>query len=72
MHVVSMSTSDEDDAATRQWAPCSLLDDIADSNAAETLPAIYLRRAGAGGEGGRGLRASNFVTTQEKIGTLGL
>jgi hypothetical protein len=32
---------------------------------------IYLTRAGAEG-GGRGLWTSNVVTTQEKMGTLGL
>ena len=63
MHVASMSTSDEDDAATRRWAPCSPLDDIADSDAAGTLPTIYSTRADRGGEGGRGLRTSNVVTT---------
>ena len=63
MHVVSTSTSDDDDAATRRWAPCSPLDDIANSDAAGTLPTIYSTRAGGGGEGGRGLRTSNVVTT---------
>ena len=63
MHVASTSTSDDDDAATRRWAPCSPLDDIADSDAAGTLPTIYSTRAGRGREGGRGLRTSNVVTT---------
>ena len=66
MHVASTSTSDDDDAATRQWAPCSPVDDIANSDAAGMLPTIYSMRAGRGGEGGRGF------TTQEKMGTLGL
>ena len=61
MHVGLTLTSDDDDAATRQWAPCSPLDDIADSDAVGTLPTIYSTRAG-GGEGGRGLRTSNVVT----------
>ena len=72
MHVASTSTSDDDDAATRRWAPCSPLDDIADSDAAGTLLTIYSMRAGGGGEGGRGLRMSNVITTQETMGTLGL
>ena len=72
MHVASMSTSDEDDAATRRWAPCSPLDDIANSDAAGMLPTIYSTRAAGGGEGGRVLQMSNVVTTQEKMGTLGL
>ncbi len=70
MHVASTSMSGDDDAATQQWAPCSPLDDIADSDATGTLPTIYSTRAGGGG--GRGLRTSNVVTTQEKMGTLGL
>ncbi len=51
MHVTSTSTSDADDAATRRRAPCSPLDDIADSDAAGTLPTIYSTRAGGGGRG---------------------
>ena len=64
MHVASTTTSDDDDAATatRQWAPCSPLDDIANSDAVGMLPTIYSTRAGGGGEGGRGLRTSNVVT----------
>jgi hypothetical protein len=72
MHVVSTSTSDDDDAATWRWAPCIPLDDIANSDATGTLHMLYLTRAGGGGEGGRGLRTSNVVTTPEKMGTLGL
>jgi hypothetical protein len=49
MHVALTSTSDDNDAATQRWAPCSPLDDIADSDAAETLPTIYSTRAGGGG-----------------------
>ncbi len=66
MHVTSTSTSDDDDAATRRWVPCSPVDDIANSDAAGMLPTTYSMRAGRGGEGGRGF------TTQEKMGTLGL
>jgi hypothetical protein len=72
MHVASTLMSDDDDAAMRQWAPCSPLDDIANSNSTLLLPTIYSTRTGGGGEGGRGLRTSNVVTTQEKMGTLGL
>jgi hypothetical protein len=54
MHVASTSTSDDDDAAMRRWAPCSPLDDIADSDAAGTLPMIYSTRADGGGRGGGG------------------
>jgi hypothetical protein len=71
MHVVSTSTSNDDDAATQQWAPCSSLDDTANSNDTLSLPTIYSTRAGGGGRG-RGLWTSNVVTTQEKMGTLGL
>ena len=63
MHVASTPTSNDDNASTQRWAPCSPLDDITDSDAAGTLPTIYLTRAGGGGEGGRGLRTSNVVTT---------
>jgi hypothetical protein len=55
MHVASTSTSNDDDAATRRWAPCSPLDDIFDSDAAGTLPTIYSTRAGGGGGGGEGV-----------------
>ncbi len=51
MYVASTSTSNDDDAATRWWAPCSPLDDIADSDAAGMLPTIYSTRAGGGGGG---------------------
>jgi hypothetical protein len=51
MPIASTSTSDDDDAATRRWAPGSPLDDIADSDAAGTLPTIYSTRAGGGGCG---------------------
>jgi hypothetical protein len=51
MHIASTLTSNDDDAAMRRWVPCSPLDDIADSDAAGTLPTIYLARAGGGGEG---------------------
>ena len=54
MHVVSTSTSDNDDAATRRWVPCSPLDDIADSDGTLSLPTIYSTRADGGGRGGGG------------------
>ena len=54
MHVGSTSTSDDDDTATRRWAPCSPLDDIADSDGTLSLPTIYSTRAGGGG-GGEGV-----------------
>ena len=60
MHVALMPTSNDDNAATRQWAPCSLLDDIANSNGTLLHPMIYLTRAEREGEGGRGLRMSNL------------
>ncbi len=41
MHVGSTPTSDDDDAATRRWATCSPLDDIADSDGTLPLPTIY-------------------------------
>ena len=37
MHVGSTSTSDDDNTATRRWAPCSPLDDIADSDGTLSL-----------------------------------
>ena len=48
--------SDNDDAAPRQWAPCSPLNDIAYSNGTLALPTIYSTRAGGvgGGRGGGG------------------
>ena len=55
MHVASMLISDDDDAATRLWAPCSPLDDIVDSNAAGMLPTIYSTRAGGEGGGREGV-----------------
>jgi len=72
MHIASTLSSNDDDAATRRWAPCSPLDDITNSDSTLSLPTIYSTRAGMGGEGGRGMRTSNVVMTQEKIGTLGL
>ena len=51
MHVALTSTSDDNDAATRRWAPCSPLDDIANSGAAGMLPMIYSTRAGRAGRG---------------------
>jgi hypothetical protein len=52
MHAALTLTSNDDDAATRRWAPCSPLDDIANFDAAGTLPTIYSMRAGGGGGGG--------------------
>jgi hypothetical protein len=72
MHITSTSTSDNNDAAMQRWAPCSLLNDIANYNGTLLLPTIYSTRADRGGQGGRGLRTSNVVMTQEKMGTLGL
>ena len=72
MHVASTLTSDDNNAATGRLVPCSPLDDITNSDGTLLLPTIYSMRAGRGGEGGRGLRTSNVVMTQEKIGTLGL
>ena len=72
MHVASMSTSDEDDAATRRWAPCSPLDDIADSDAAGMLPTIYSTRAGGGGRGGGGRGRVMLLRLMGVIGTAGL
>ena len=70
MHVGSTSTSDDDDAATRRWAPCSPLDDIADSDGTLSLPTIYSTRAGGGG-GGWGLRRSNLSATEGVDGATG-
>ncbi len=52
MHVGSPPTSDNDDAATLRWAPCNLLDNVANSDGRLPLPTIYLTRAGGGGGGG--------------------
>ena len=51
MHVGSTSTSDDNDAATRRWAPCSPLDDIADSDGTLPLPTIYSAGGTGGGKG---------------------
>ncbi len=58
MHVGSTSTSDDDDAATRRWALCSPLNDIANSDGMLSLPTLGLLRGdqGGGGAGGRGAR----------------
>jgi hypothetical protein len=69
MHVESTLTSDGDDAAKQRWAPCSPLDDIANSNSTLLLPTIHSTRTGGEGEGGRGLRMSNLSAT--KMGTQG-
>ena len=64
MHVALMSTSNDDNAATQKWEPCSLLDDIANSNGTLPLPMIYSTRAGGGERGGRGLRPSNLSASR--------
>ncbi len=73
MHVASTltSTSDDDDAATQRWAPCSPLNNIADSNGTLSLPTIYSTRAGGGGEGGRGVWMSNLFATEGVNGDTG-
>ena len=71
MHIALTSKSDDDDAATRQWAPCRLLNDIVDSNSTLSLPTIYSTRAGRGGRGGRGLWTSNLSGLGMSMGTLG-
>ena len=71
MHVASTLTSDDNDAATRRWAPCSPLNDIANSNGTLLLPTIYLTRAGGGGGGGRGLRTSSLSATKGVDGDTG-
>ena len=63
MHVVLTSTSNNNNAATHQWAPCSQLNGITDSNGTLPLPTIYSTRAGGRGKGGRGLRMSNLSAT---------
>ncbi len=71
MHVGSTLTSDDDDAATRRWAPCSPLDDVADSDGTLLLPTIYSTRAGGGGGGG-GFRRSNLSATEGGDGVIGV
>ena len=65
MHVASTSTSDDNDAAMRRWAPCSPLDDIAYRRFRRRgdAPNDIFDEGWRGGEGGRGLRTSNVVTT---------
>jgi hypothetical protein len=72
MHVASSSTSDDNDAAMRRWAPCSPLDDIADSDAAGMLPMIYSMRAGGGRRGGGGCGRVMLLRLMGVIGTVGL
>ena len=72
MHVGLTSTSDDHDAATRRWAPCSPLDDIADSDGTLSLPTIYSTRAGTGGGGGGGFRRSNLSATEGVDGATGV
>jgi hypothetical protein len=42
MHVALTSMSNDDNAAMWRWAPCSPLDDIANSNGTLLLPTIYI------------------------------
>ena len=72
MHVRSTLMSDDDDAATLRWAPCSPLDEIADSDSTLSLPTIYSTRAGAGGGGGGGFRRSNLSATEGVDGATGV
>ena len=55
MHVGSTSTSDDDDAATGRWAPCSPLDNIADSDAKLPLPSIFPTGGNSGGRDAGGV-----------------
>ena len=72
MYVAPTSTSNDNDAAMRRWAPCSPLNDIADSNGSLLLPTIYSTRAGGGGgEVGRGLRMSSLSTAEGVNGDTG-
>jgi hypothetical protein len=64
MHIASMMTSDDNNAAKRWWAPCSPPDNIADSNGMISLPTILSTRAGGGWKGGRGLWMSYLSTTE--------
>jgi len=68
MHVGLTSTSDDDDAAMRRWAPCSPLDNIADSDGTLPLPTIYSMRAGGGG----GFQRSNLSATEGGVGVTGV
>ena len=52
--------------------PCSLLDDIANSMPRYRSQQHIRQGLAGGGEGGRELRTSNVVMTQEKIEALGL
>ncbi len=64
MHVVLTTACDDDATTTKQWAPLSLPDNIADSNGTLLLPTILSMRAGGGLEGGRGLRTSYSSATE--------
>ena len=72
MHVGSTSTSDDDDAATRRWAPCSPLDDIADSDGTLPLPTMLSSRCNWGGRGGGGVDCIICQRLGVELGTLGL
>jgi hypothetical protein len=72
MHVGLTSTSDDNDAATRQWAPCSPLDDIANSDGTLLLPTIYSTRAGGGGGGEGGSGGVICPRPRVSMGPLGL
>ncbi len=64
MHIALMTTSDDNDAATKRWASLSPQDNIADCNGMSPLPTILSTRAGGGWKGGRGLRTSYFSATK--------
>ena len=72
MHVGSTLTSDDDDAAKRRWAPCSPLDDIADSDGTLPLPTIYSAGGNGGGRGGGGVDCIICPRLGVETGTLGL
>ena len=55
MHVASTLTSEDINAATRRWAPCSPLGNTTISNGTLLLPTTYSTRAGGGGGGGEGV-----------------
>jgi hypothetical protein len=47
-----MTTCDDDDATTEQWAPFSLLDKFNDANAKWMPTCVLASRGGRGGRGG--------------------
>ncbi len=70
MHIALTLKCNDDDAATRRWAPCGPLNDIVDSNSILSPPTIYSTRTGRGGRGGRGLWTSNLSGLWMSMGTL--